>query len=86
MSNSTSEMPLKLTLINSSPRLWGGTVIADFTVNREPGQYRVNCLLKGYQEKDCRCDFASSPRPFDGKEGRPGGVGDEWPGDKASVL
>ena len=60
MTIATSEMPLKLTLINSSPRLWGGTVIADFTVNREPGQYRVSCLLKGHQEKDCKSVLLAS--------------------------
>ena len=50
-----SEEPLKLTLINSSPRLWGGTVIADFVMNREAGQYSVSCQLRGHEDKDCTC-------------------------------
>ena len=47
------EEPLKLSLINSSPRIWAGQIIADFTVNREKGQFTVMCNLGRQKQKNC---------------------------------
>ena len=51
------EEPLKLSLINSSPRIWAGQIIADFTVNRGKGQYSVVCDLGRQKQKNCMQKF-----------------------------
>ena len=48
------EEPLKLSLINSSPRIWAGQIIADFTVNRERGQFTATCDLGRQKQKNCK--------------------------------
>ena len=46
------EPSLKLLFINSSPRVSGDTVIADFTINRPT--VSVVCRLTGQPETECK--------------------------------
>ena len=50
------EPPLQVTFINSSPRVSGKTMIADFTINRPT--VSMECRLSGQPSKECKsCSF-----------------------------